>query len=38
MAKYDDHGFIAGYTPKDIVPKFKNSPKNVILPDSFLVI
>ena len=26
---------VAGYKPKDIAPKFKNSPKNVILPDSF---
>lgn len=25
----------AGYTPSDIAPMFKNSPSNVILPESF---
>ena len=27
---------IAGYTPEDVAPYFQNSPKNVILPKSFL--
>lgn len=27
---------LAGYTPKDIAPMFKNSPPNVILPQVFI--
>jgi hypothetical protein len=27
---------LAGYNPKDIAPMFKNSPDNVVLPQSFI--
>lgn len=27
---------LAGYTPKDIAPMFKDAPKNVVLPRSFV--
>jgi hypothetical protein len=27
---------LAGYSPKDIAPMFKDSPPNVVLPESFL--